>query len=83
MVFELKWWLKNLSIIFMLSSGLVFVFLCLMVVGGCDLLCGDVCGSIIGSVIDCAVLCKSLFSFSFAVVYRSVMGERFLWTDGI
>ena len=66
----------------MLSSGLVFVFLCLMVVGGCDLLCGDVCGSIIGSVVDCAVLWKSLFSF-FAVVYRSVVGERFLWTDGI
>ena len=63
MVFELKWWLKNLSIILMLSSGLVFVFLCLMVVGGCDLLFGDVRGSIIGSVIDCAVLCKSFPPF--------------------
>ena len=82
MVFELKWWLKNLSIIFMLSSGLVFVFLCLMVVGGCDLLCGDVCGSIIGSVIDCAVLCKS-FPLFFVIVCRSVVGEGFLWIDGI
>ena len=66
----------------MLSSGLVFVFLCLMVVGGCDLLFGDVRGSIIGSVIDCAVLCKSFPLFFFVIVCRSVVGEWFLWTGG-